>query len=72
MKVLNPNGPGCFKTQAGNPDLQTCYFNLDDDYHRYNLFISKRINTDVDNNEVYFNIEGRVRRITKLLMLKQN
>ena len=55
---FNPNGPGCFKTQAENPHLQTCYFNLADGYPRYNLLISKRVNTDVDNNEIYFNIEG--------------
>ena len=55
---FNPNGPGRFKTQAENPHLQTCYFNLADGYPRYNLLISKRVNTDVDNNEIYFNIEG--------------
>ena len=55
---FNPNGPGCFKDQDENPDLQTCYFNLADDDHRYSLFASKRINTNVDNNDIYFNIEG--------------
>ena len=55
---FNPNGPGGFRTQAENPDSQTFYFNLADDDHRCNVFISKRINKDLDNNEIYFEIEG--------------
>ena len=55
---FNPNGPGPFRAQAKNSGSQTCYFNLADDDHRYNVFISKRINKDVDNNKMYFEIEG--------------
>ena len=55
---FNPNGLGPFRTQAKISDLQTCHFNLADDDHRYNVFISDSINKDVDNNKMYFEIEG--------------
>ena len=55
---FNPNGPGRVRTKAENPDLQTCYFNVASDDHMFNVFISKHINKDVDNNEINFEIEN--------------
>ena len=54
---FNPNGPGRVRPKAENPDLQTCYFNVANDDHMFNVFISKHINKDVDNNEINFEIE---------------
>ena len=54
---FNPNGPGRVRPKAENPDLQTCYFNVANDNHMFNVFISKHINKDVDNNEINFEIE---------------
>ena len=37
----NRNGPGQYRTSAGNPDQQVCYFNKPQDDIFYNVFISK-------------------------------
>ena len=56
--IFNPNGPGRFKTKAENPDSQTCYFNVSDDEHMCNVFVSKCINEDNKDKNIYFEIEG--------------
>ena len=36
----NKDGPGRFRTEADNPDFQSCYFNSANDEQVYNKFIS--------------------------------
>ena len=38
---FNPNGPGCFRTDASNPLTQTCFFNKVDQDSLFNIFIRK-------------------------------
>ena len=42
---INEDGPGRFRTEANNPEFQTCYFNSANDKQVYNKFVSKRINS---------------------------
>ena len=42
---INEDGPGRFRTEANNPEFQTCYFNSANDKQFYNKFVSKKINT---------------------------
>ena len=55
---LNSNGPGRFRTDAANPDSQTCFFNKADDDTLFNVFVSKRIKKEADSNKILFEIEG--------------
>ena len=52
----NKDGPGTFRTEADNPDFQSCYFNSANDQHIYNEFISKRIKNEVADDNFYFKI----------------
>ena len=42
---VNKHGPGRYRTPAGNPDKQVCYFNQPHDDELYNVFINMRIKT---------------------------
>ena len=53
---INKDGPGRFRTEADNPEFQTCYFNLPNDEQIYNKFVSKRINSAEDNENLHFEI----------------
>ena len=53
----NKNSPGRYRTSAGNPDQQVCYFNKPHDDEFYNVFISKRIKVENFDQKVYFKIE---------------
>ena len=55
---FNPNGPGRFRTDAANPDSQTCFFNKADEDTLFNVFVSKRIKKEADPNKLLFEIEG--------------
>ena len=46
----NKDGPGRFRTEAENPVSQFCYFDLHNDEQVYNQFVSKRINSENENN----------------------
>ena len=52
----NKDGPGRFRTEADNPDFQSCYFNSANDEQVYNEFISERIKNDVSDDNFYFKI----------------
>ena len=56
----NKNGPGRYRTQAGNPEKQVCYFIEPRNDQVYNIFISERIKSG--------NFEKGI--IVKLIMLK--
>ena len=60
---VNRNGPGRFRTDAENPVLQTCYFNVGRDVQTFNVFLSRRLNDDKRNNNFCFKID-RVGRKT--------
>ena len=53
---FNPNGPGRFRTDAADPDSQTCFFNRADEDSLFNVFLSKRIKDKP--NKLLFKIEG--------------
>ena len=53
----NRNGPGRYRSSAGNPDKQVCYFNKPNDDVFYNSFISEQIKGDTYDNGIYFKIE---------------
>ena len=53
---INKDGLGRFRTEADNPEFQTCYFNLPNDEQIYNKFVSKRINSAEDNENLHFEI----------------
>ena len=53
---FNPNGPGRFRTDAADPDSQTCFFNRADEDSLFNVFVSKRIKEKP--NKLLFKIEG--------------
>ena len=55
---FNPNGPGRFRTDAANPQSQTCFFNKADEDTLFNVFVSKRIKKESDPNKILFEIEG--------------
>ena len=55
---LNSNGSGRFRTDAANPDSQTCFFNKADDDTLFNVFVSKIIKKEADSNKILFEIEG--------------
>ena len=55
---FNPSGPGSFRTKAGNPDSQTCYFNVSNDNQMFNVFISAHINIGEGENKILFQIDG--------------
>ena len=42
---INEDSPGRFRTEANNPEFQTCYFNSANTKQVYNKFVSKRINS---------------------------
>ena len=50
------DGPGRFRTEAHNPDFQSCYFNSVNNEQVYNEFISERIKKEVSDNNFYFKI----------------
>ena len=53
---VNKNSPGRYRTQAGDPLKQVCYFNKPCDDELYNVFISNRIKTENFSNGIYFKI----------------
>ena len=53
---INKDGPGKFRTEAGKPDSQTCYFNLANDEQAYKEFVSKGINEREPNYRIQFKI----------------
>ena len=53
---FNPNGPGRFRTDAANPESQTCFFNKADEDTLFNVFVSKRIKKENDPNKLLFEI----------------
>ena len=53
---VNKNGPGRYRTQAGDPEKQVCYFNKLNDDELYKIFISNRIKTKNVSNSIYFKI----------------
>ena len=55
---FNPNGPGRFRTDAANPESQTCFFSKADEDTLFNVFVSKRIKKESDPNKILFEIEG--------------
>ena len=55
---FNRNGPDRFRTDAANPESQTCFFNKADEDTLLNLFVSKRIKKESDANKILFEIEG--------------
>ena len=52
----NKDGPGRFRTEAGNPDFQCCYFNFANEEQVYNEFVSERIENSVFDDNFYFKI----------------
>ena len=56
LSGVNKDGPGRFRTKAGNPEFQVCYFNLKNDEQVYNDFISQRINNEENENDFHFKI----------------
>ena len=54
---INKNGPGCYRSLAGNPEKQVCYFNKPNDNVFYNTFISEQTKGDKSNDGIYFKIE---------------
>ena len=55
---FNPNGPGRFRTDAANPESQTCLFNKADEDTLFNVFVSKRMKKENNPNKLLFEIEG--------------
>ena len=53
---FNPKGPGRFRTDAADPDSQTCFFHRADEDSLFNVFVSKRIKYKP--NKLLFKIEG--------------
>ena len=53
---INKDSPGRFRTEADNPEFQTCYFNSANDEHIYNEFVSKRINSAEDSENFHFKV----------------
>ena len=45
-----------FRTEAGKPDFQTCYFNVANDVQTYNKFASQRINSGEACDRIQFKI----------------
>ena len=54
---VNKNGWGRYRTQAGDPEKQVCYFNKPHDNELYNVFISNRIKTENFSNNIYFKVD---------------
>ena len=61
----NKDGPGRFRTKADNPETQFCYFNSSNDEQVFNQFISKRINSEKNQKEHYFEIVEVVSKFDK-------
>ena len=53
---INKDGPGRFRTDAGKPDFQTCYYNTVDDEQVYKRYVSKCVNTSEANDRIQFKI----------------
>ena len=64
----NKDGPGRFRTEADNPDTQLCYFNSHNDEQVYNQFVSKRINSETENDSHYFKIVEVVSKTDKKVL----
>ena len=54
---IDKNGPARYRSSAGNPEKQVCYFNKPNDDVFYNTFISGRIKGDKYDEVIYFKIE---------------
>ena len=54
---INKNGPGRYRSSAGNPEKQVCYFNKPNDDVSYNFFISEQIKAETFDDGIYFKIE---------------
>ena len=52
----NKDRPGRFRTEADNPDFQSCYFISENDEQVYNEFISQRIKNNLSHDNFYFKI----------------
>ena len=61
----NKDGPGRFRTEADDPVSQFCYFNLHNDEQVYNQFVSKRINSENENNSHNFKIVEVISKLDK-------
>ena len=64
----NKDGPGRFRSEADNPDTQFCYFNSHNDEQVYNQFVSKRINSETENDSHYFEIVEVVSKTDKKVL----
>ena len=53
---INKDRPGRFRTDAGKPDFQTCYYNTVDDEQVYKRYVSKCVNTSEANDRIQFKI----------------
>ena len=53
---INKDSPGRFRTEADNPEFQTCCFNLVNDEQVYNESVCKRINSAEDSEKFHFKI----------------
>ena len=53
---INRDGPGRFRTEADNPEFQSCYFNSANDEQVYNEFISERIKARKGKKDFQFKI----------------
>lgn len=74
---INPNGPGKYRTEAGNLEEQSCYFNVKIKKKLFNTFPSKRIWNSESTNEKKFifklnELEAGSEMLTTRLMLVQN
>ena len=52
---VNPNGPGWYRTKAGNPEKQVCYFNETRSDQVWNIFVSKRIKGGILKKNLFYN-----------------
>ena len=55
---VNVNGPGRFRTIAENPAEQVCYFNMHNNDQLFDVFVSKRINSNNSPAGIYFQIDN--------------
>ena len=68
---VNPNGPGWYRTKAGNPEKQVCYFNETRSDQVWNIFVSKRIKGgNFEKKFILQLIAFKARSTGKLLMLR--
>ena len=66
---INQNGPGRYRTKAGNPVEQVCYFNKAHNDQFFHIFISKRIKSGNFKNWIYFQIDCLQSKTNKELLV---